>query len=278
MLGDPENEFEREAEHWSEHVLNAPVPHPEPESSRSTVENRLMRKTSGSGQATSGAIPQAVRQVMQSPGRPLEAATRAFMEPRFDHDFSQVRIHTGALAAESARSVNALAYTIGNDVVFGEGKYAPAVESGRKLLAHELAHVVQQGGNNLAIQRMLACPRTLSGPTPPGFKPYYGNPWWFHCGYRAILEDRMPSPNDRQNECVYDFSGMLVDEHHPFSGCRGTPDQYDSQKNTLKHIFIDSGGIVRAGIPAFFESRLHDLSTVFGELDFEIRKLYGAPF
>jgi hypothetical protein len=67
------------------------------------------------------------------------------MEPRFGHDFSRVRVHMDAQAAESARAVNALAYTVGRDVVFGPGKYAPATREGRKLLAHELAHVSQQG-------------------------------------------------------------------------------------------------------------------------------------
>jgi hypothetical protein len=66
------------------------------------------------------------------------------MEPRFGHDFSKVRVHTDALAAESAQAVNALAYTVGRDVVFGEQRYAPSDSAGRELLAHELAHVTQQ--------------------------------------------------------------------------------------------------------------------------------------
>lgn len=80
-------------------------------------------------------------------GRPLDPATRAFMEPRFGHDFSQVRVHTDTQAAESARGVNALAYTLGKDVVFGAGQYAPGTARGQRLLAHELTHVVQQGSN-----------------------------------------------------------------------------------------------------------------------------------
>jgi hypothetical protein len=83
--------------------------------------------------------------VLRSSGQPLDPATRAFMEPRFGHDFSAVRVHTDARAAESARAVNALAYTVGRDVTFGPGQYAPATSAGRRLIAHELAHVVQQG-------------------------------------------------------------------------------------------------------------------------------------
>ena len=80
-----------------------------------------------------------------SSGRPLDSATRAFFEPRFGTDFSHVRVHTDSRAAESARSVNALAYTVGRDVVFGAGQYAPGSSEGKRLMAHELTHVVQQG-------------------------------------------------------------------------------------------------------------------------------------
>ncbi|MGO9779416.1 MAG: DUF4157 domain-containing protein [Streptosporangiaceae bacterium] len=83
--------------------------------------------------------------MLRSPGRPLAEPTLAFMEPRFGRDFSHVRVHTDARAAESARHINSLAYTVGNRVVVGSGDHAPDTESGRRLLAHELAHVVQQG-------------------------------------------------------------------------------------------------------------------------------------
>jgi hypothetical protein len=79
-----------------------------------------------------------------SAGRPLDQATRALAEPRFGHDFSQVRVHTDAPAAESARALGARAYTVGRDIVFGGGEYAPHSAAGQRLLAHELAHVVQQ--------------------------------------------------------------------------------------------------------------------------------------
>ena len=89
-------------------------------------------------------VPPMVHDVLRSPGQPLDGPTRAYMEPQFGHDFSRVRVHTDARAAESARAVNALAYTVGRDVVFGNGQYAPAAGAGRRLLAHELTHVVQQ--------------------------------------------------------------------------------------------------------------------------------------
>jgi hypothetical protein len=90
--------------------------------------------------------PQIVEAGLRSPGEPLDPATRAFMEPRFGYDFSHVRVHTDSKAVESARALNAMAYTFGRDVVFGPGKFAPASPSGQRLIAHELAHVVQQSG------------------------------------------------------------------------------------------------------------------------------------
>jgi Domain of unknown function (DUF4157) len=98
----------------------------------------------GRGSEGQGEVPPIVHEVLRSPGRPLDPATRAFMEPRFGHDFSQVRVHTDAKAAESARTVNALAYTLGRDLVFGANQYAPRSFDGQRLLAHELTHVVQQ--------------------------------------------------------------------------------------------------------------------------------------
>ena len=85
-----------------------------------------------------------VREVLASPGRPLDARERAFLEPRFRHDFGEVRVHADAVSAASARAVGAAAFTAGRHIVFGAGRYAPGTPGGRRLLAHELAHVVQQ--------------------------------------------------------------------------------------------------------------------------------------
>lgn len=93
-------------------------------------------------------VPPIVYEVLHSPGQPLDTNTRAYMEPRFGHDFSGVRVHTDANAAESAWAVNALAYTVDRDVAFGAGQYAPQTPAGRKLLAHELTHVVQKGSDS----------------------------------------------------------------------------------------------------------------------------------
>lgn len=87
-----------------------------------------------------------VEEALRSAGRPLATDVRGFMEQRIGHDFSRVRVHTGEPAARSAQAVDALAYTVGSDVVFGAGQYAPETPAGRRLIAHELTHVVQQSG------------------------------------------------------------------------------------------------------------------------------------
>jgi hypothetical protein len=93
--------------------------------------------------------PAIVHEVLRSPGQPLDAETRAFMEPRFGHDFSTVRVHADTQAAESARSVNALAYTVDNHIAMGSDQPALGTAAGRLLLAHELAHVIQQSAGGV---------------------------------------------------------------------------------------------------------------------------------
>lgn len=110
---------------------------------------------SSSGSPMSQA-PSIVHKVLCSPGQPLAAVTRAFMEARFGYDFSQVRIHTDAQAADSARAVNAQAYTVGSNVVFGAGQYAPEAREGKRLIAHELSHVVQQQSTPTVLQGKLS--------------------------------------------------------------------------------------------------------------------------
>jgi len=107
-------------------------------------KKRLTMQRKSTHQTGATTVPSIVHDVLRSTGQPLDGATRALMESRFGHDFSRVRVHADARANHSARAVNALAYTVGQDVVFGAGQYAPHAASGRKLLAHELAHVIQQ--------------------------------------------------------------------------------------------------------------------------------------
>ena len=100
--------------------------------------------------------PESTVRAIKGRGEPLPPSTRAFFEPRFGYDFSQVRVYTGSRAAEAARTINARAFTVGRDVVLGSGEDAAGANAGQRLLAHELTHVVQQGlnRNSASLQRM----------------------------------------------------------------------------------------------------------------------------
>ncbi|HEY9695883.1 MAG TPA: DUF4157 domain-containing protein [Trichocoleus sp.] len=94
-------------------------------------------------------VPPIVHDALNAPGQPLDPSTRALMEPRFGHDFSQVQVHTDSQAVASAQAVNAMAYTVGNHIAFSRGRYQPQGSEGQHLIAHELAHVVQQSSSSM---------------------------------------------------------------------------------------------------------------------------------
>jgi outer membrane protein OmpA-like peptidoglycan-associated protein len=137
--GDP---LEQEADRIAEDAIRAPLAFTAADAGdRAQPKNNLRREAMAP--ANLAAVPPIVHEVLRSPGAPLDTSTRAFMEPRFGCDFGQVRVHTSVKAAESAQAVKALAYTVGNEVVFGEGEYSPHTHAGRRLLAHELVHALQ---------------------------------------------------------------------------------------------------------------------------------------
>ena len=105
--------------------------------------------------------PDSIRRVLAHGGHRLEQSVESEMAQRFRRDFSNVRVHTDRTAVDLAADLNAQAFTIGNNIVFGAGSYVPTSKYGQRLLAHELTHVVQQGSNNRAIQRQ---PKTKSEP------------------------------------------------------------------------------------------------------------------
>jgi len=116
-----------------------------------TGEENLQRENSGTNESTHASL---VDQALNASGSPLDKDTRSYMEERFGYDFSSVKIHTGSVAAKSAGSINALAYTSGSNIVFNQNQYSPETEGGKRLLAHELTHVVQQGNSDKSpIQR-----------------------------------------------------------------------------------------------------------------------------
>lgn len=182
-ISQPGDQYEQEADRVAEQVMRMPDP-----------ALRLQRKCSCGGATTSGAscvecggrsapvlrrspsantksastAPPVVHQVLRSPGQPLDQSTRNFFESRMGHDFSGVRVHTSADAAKSASAIAARAYTVNSNIVFGAGEYAPQTESGRRLLSHELTHVVQQGshhGEGDLVQRAEVDDRSCAGLT-----------------------------------------------------------------------------------------------------------------
>ncbi|HEY3038870.1 MAG TPA: DUF4157 domain-containing protein [Pyrinomonadaceae bacterium] len=165
-ISTPGDQYEQEADRVADQVVSMATP-PEPhragftKAPGSVVQRKctaceeneeLVQKKKSEGKPAaadqSRDAHQMVREALRSPGQRLDSETRAFMEPRFGHDFSDVRVHIDAKADESARSVNAQAYTVCQDVVFESGRYSPQSEGGRKLLAHELAHTLQQSGRS----------------------------------------------------------------------------------------------------------------------------------
>jgi hypothetical protein len=144
QINEPDDVYEQEADRAAEQVMRMPAG----EAGESNLDSRnpLVRRAAAAGGAGVTEAPACVHDVLNRPGRPLDAAARAFFESRFGHDFGRVRVHTDARAAESARAVQALAYTVGSRIVFGEGQYRPGTTDGQRMLAHELTHVVQQEG------------------------------------------------------------------------------------------------------------------------------------
>ena len=143
-VNEPGDEYEREADRVAEQVLRMTESNEDMAHSTAVKTPPVQRKINASGSGI-GAAPPIVHDVLSSPGQSLDSETRAFLEPRFGHDFGSVRVHQDPLAADSARRINALAYTHGHHIVFGSGQYSPGSLSGKRLLAHELCHVVQVG-------------------------------------------------------------------------------------------------------------------------------------
>jgi hypothetical protein len=141
-IGTNNDPLEQEADRVADQVLSSPM-----DSSISHSAPRIQRFALHAAESTNDTAPSSVDNVLASSGRPLEPPIKNDMSQRFGHDFSDVRVHSGAAAQQSARDVNANAYTVGNNIVFGAGHYAPTTHQGKRLLAHELTHVVQQSKN-----------------------------------------------------------------------------------------------------------------------------------
>ena len=148
-INQPGDTYEQEADLVAEQALATPT-HTDVSSAAPRIQRFL-----GQSNGQMGAVPASVDRALASPGRPLEPALRRDMEQRFGHDFSRVRVHSDVASEMSARQLDAHAYTSGYDIVFGSGRFAPATPAGRRLLAHELTHVVQQTRETDGLQTKL---------------------------------------------------------------------------------------------------------------------------
>lgn len=152
-ISKPGDAYEQEADRVAEQVIRMSPADVSKKQNGNRVQPLVQRRPASSATGLAEAPP-IVHDVLNSPGQPLNAATRAFFEPRFGHDFNEVKVHADAKAADSARAIRAQAYTMGSNIVFNEGQYSPNSTNGQSLVAHELAHIVQQmHGTPLIISR-----------------------------------------------------------------------------------------------------------------------------
>lgn len=158
QVNEPGDQYEQEADSMADRVMG--MPQISESAFFKPAQNNIQRKcqhceeeeklhrkeSSGAAAHGSNELDNYVGS-LGSTGQTLPESSRQFFEPRFGQDFSNVRVHTDSVAAKSAQSINALAYTTGNNIVFNSGQYSPESDSGKKLMAHELTHVVQQGAS-----------------------------------------------------------------------------------------------------------------------------------
>ena len=231
----------------------------------------VSRKAAG---ATEGEAPASVHSVIRSPGQPLTASARAFFEPRFGQDLSQVRVHTDEVAQQSAREVNALAYTVGSHVVFDAGRYAPHSTAGQRLLAHELAHVMQQqaGGVDATIQRECSDPAFCTPYTSateiadakaylldyfvPALEAYFGSD--VGALWRRYLSRK---PGDSLTPAVFSTDGNSI--HDSFSDNNYIHDETDHVLDLVASRLSRGYGNVTQPITNFLSSSEMELSTNF---------------
>jgi hypothetical protein len=181
-VNEPGDHYEQEADAMADRVMRMAAPATNDDAFFKPANNTLQRKcqacedeekhvhrkeSDGNGVQGGHDLDNYVSSLGSS-GQSMPESSKSFFEPRFGHDFSGVKIHTGEVAAKSAQSINALAYTTGNNIVFNSGQFAPETDSGKKLMAHELTHVVQQGGagqaNNIQRDTMPAAPAAANCP------------------------------------------------------------------------------------------------------------------
>jgi Domain of unknown function (DUF4157) len=245
-INKPGDEYEQEANRIAEQVMAMPT--------RPGVNGALPRIERFSGQ-TNGqmeAAPAIVDQAVASPGHPLEPALRRDMEQRFGHDFARVRIHAGERAADAADALRAHAFSVGDHVAFAEGRYAPATQMGRRLLAHELAHIVQQTPNRVGPHAGVV--HRQPAPTRAGMtrvelarrlKAIYGHDVTIEVGDKARQARELDAPSNQRN---------LPDTWREWDPGASTP-LYDEILRAVEDFGREVGGVPNIGHVVFYEVR-----------------------
>lgn len=170
QISQPSDSHEVEADRAADQIMRMPDGATAAPIAQTADESTVSRSCSSCASSGAGSDPsEVVEHGTSGGGHSLDPQTRSFMEPRFGQDFSDVRVHTGSRAAESASSIGATAYTVGRDIVFGADRYAPHTSQGRALLAHELTHTVQQANTyypqiaRTADPTKFSCPANRNG-------------------------------------------------------------------------------------------------------------------
>jgi hypothetical protein len=196
----PGDVYEQEADRIADKVMAAPA---ERDVSMAPLH---IQRFSGPSNGQTDAAPASVDKALASPGMPLEPKLRRNMEQRFGHDFSMVRVHSGAAAEQSTQDVNANAYTVGHNIVFGAGRLAPGTRDGQRLIAHELTHVAQQDRGMNRLQRFATCtPTRLSMEECPAREP--GEAQRARAGQMSFLRLQVPP---KQSGPVSGQRGALI--------------------------------------------------------------------
>jgi len=262
IIGEPGDEYEQEADRIDEQVMRMPAPFmpDEPGKISATAMPRLRRACAGceseeedetlqakrsasqGGFLSNHEAPPIVRDVLRTSGQPLAEAVRREMGPRFGRDFGQVRIHTDSRAAESARAVDALAYTVGRDIVFAEGQYAPDTNEGRHLLAHELTHILQQTSTR-QIQRTIGDGHDLSS------NRFKGN-----VKLEEAYDDETPIQKGARGLHVVILQQALVDAGFPLP-VFGVDGKFEDETQTGVEAFQTSKGLTGSDVDGIVDQR-----------------------
>ncbi|QPJ62393.1 MAG: DUF4157 domain-containing protein [Candidatus Nitronauta litoralis] len=153
----PGDSLEQEADLVADQISQMADPHDAPpnKASQPSLETPSIQRKVSQSKGDSTIAPPEVKNALNSPGQALDSQARSYFEPRFKRDFSRVRVHTDQNAENATDSIQAKAFTHGRNIVFGKNQYAPSSAPGRRLLAHELTHVVQQSEGRPALQRQV---------------------------------------------------------------------------------------------------------------------------